>query len=420
VTQQKGQVALDGGPPVAATVEVLEDVVSIVPEGGDPVSLGLSDIDDLFDDDYTLRLTDYAGKRYDLSMLGKAYGQVVAEARQARNDKLQHDLLLTGVKLADTYPGKLLGGAEPAAVEIRLFEDMLLVIPERARMFGVPFSFIEDVAWDESLYQTTVRADDGASYVFGQLAKRSEEFRDELKRLMAALAARTAKTLQGLLPNVEPGLVSRLARVMRDGRAVQQRVVDAIDPGIWPQLEDAVVGAEGLRESYEHLKAMSPPGWTALGVKAVKAEAGDDATPEPEPEPEPAPDGEAVAPDAPPSAAADHHMWFFAPLTQTGNAIAHEITSETGHATYLYRSPDPSEEGVAAAMSRINRAILSLNFRREPIYASEGDLQTPKFQKYLVALRLLDYLRFTREQFLGRAIHNASWAQQVDDAIAKV
>ncbi len=398
MTVQKGQVSLDGAAAVAASVEVGEDAVSIAPEGAEPIALALVDITDLFDDDYTLRLTDYAGARYDLSMLGTAYGQVVEELRQRRDDRLQKELLLTGVKLADTYPGKLFGGAEPADVEIRLFEDSLVVVPSRAQMFGIPYSFVEGVEWNEELYQTTVRADDGQTLVFGHLAKRSEEFRDELNRLMAALAKRTADTLGALLPGVSADTAGRLAAVMRDGRAAQQAAVDAIDPALWPLLETAVVGTAELRETYEHLKSMTPAGQMALGIKSVKAV-------EAEPGEEP-----------PPPAQGDNHLWFFAPVLEKGKAIAHEITSEEGHATYLYRT---GADEVAASMARINRAILTLNFRREPIYASDEELQTGKFSRYRVALRSLDYLRFARERFLGRAIHNDSWARQVDEAVAK-
>lgn len=415
MTVQRGQVALDGGAPVAATVEVGDEDVRIVPEAGAPIALPLVDVVDLHDDNYTLRLTDAAGRRYDLSMLGKAYGQVLAEARARRHAALQRDLLLTGVRLADTYPGKLFGGSGPVPVEIRLFEDSLVVVPERAQMFGVPYSFIEKVAWDEELYQAHVVTDDGTRLVFGHLARRSEEFRDELRRLMDALARRTAATLQGLLPGVDANLVGRLAAVMRDGRAAQQRAVDGVDASLWPRLEDAVVGTAELRESYEHLKAMCPPGWAALGVKSVRSDRdeADEASPEA---------GGTAEPEEAAAAPARHHLWFFVPLLQRGNAIAHEITSESGHATYLYRAvsgAEPTADAVAASMARINRAILALNFRREPIYASDEEIASGRFARYRVALRSLDYLRSTREQFLGRAIHNASWADQVDAALTQ-
>lgn len=504
-----GQVTITpGGGPLAASLEVGEEDLSIVPQGGDPVVLPLSDIDDLHDDDYTLRLTDHAGRRYDLSMLGKAYGQVVADVRKRRNETLLRDLLLTGVNPQDTFPGKLFAGGghpSPVPVQIRLFEDLMVVVPERGLMFGVPFSFVEDVRFEEELYQTHVLTDDGTTYVFGHLKTRSEELPKELRRLLDRLAARTARTLAGLLPGVEPERVSRLAGLMRDGRAVQQRQVDAIDPSLWPRLEDAVVGTQALRESYERLRTMSPAGWTALGVKAVvteQEESGGEAAPAweagggdatdrqsrgesredreaamrmpggmppggaaileqmqgqmsqaaaraaaeaveeamaehqaavPAEAPAPAETQAEAAPDA--AQEADRKtevLWYFVPLSDGGrplNAVAQEVTSEGGKATYVFRLMEPErfasltgqalEEAVGAAIVRLNRALLTLNFRREPIYLTEDQITQGTYGRYRVALRKLDYLRWARDAFLGRAIHNETWEQQLLRAAAQ-
>src|SRR5947207_1120230 len=81
------------GPAVHTDIDVLEDAISFVSGSGSPYSLALVDVDDVFDDDYTLRLTDLTGRRYDFSMLGRAYGQVAADVKKRRNQVLQHDLL---------------------------------------------------------------------------------------------------------------------------------------------------------------------------------------------------------------------------------------------------------------------------------------------------------------------------------------
>jgi hypothetical protein len=370
-------VRLDG----VAAVEVGEEALVLKPPGAAPVTLRYSDIDDLADDDYTLRLTDFERRSYELGELGTAYGQVLADVRERRNAALQRDLLLTGVELQDTFPGKRLDGATPEPVELRLFEDLLVVVPERGTMWGVPYSFVEDVSWDAEAYRVHVRTDE-TTHVFGHLAKRSEEFVEELRRLLAALEARTAEILQKLVPGAPAGL----ARLMRDGRAAHQADVEAVAPGVWPALEAAVVRTPELRETYEWLKAQSPPGMPAVGVKRV---------------------GGAAAVDA------DAVLWFFCPLGE--QAIAQEITSEEGHATYLFRSAGDLRRSVA----RLNRALLLLNFRREPVFASEAELAEDRFARYRVALRKLEHLRFAREQFLARAIHNESWREQVEEALAR-
>jgi hypothetical protein len=122
-------------------------------------------------------------------------------------------------------------------------------------------------------------------------------------------------------------------------------------------------------------------------------------------------------------------LWYFVPLTDGGrplNAVAQEVTSEKGKATYVFRLMEPErfaslsgralEEAVGAAISRLNRALLALNFRREPIYLPEEQIAQGRYERYRVALRKLDYLRWAREAFLGRAIHNETWERQLLDA----
>jgi hypothetical protein len=393
------------------------------------VLLPFVDIDDLHDDDYTLRLIDYTGTRYDLTMLGKAYGQILADISKRRNDLLQHDLLLTGVDLQDTYPGRQLGAQDPMPVEVRLFEDLLAVVPERGTMWGLPYSFIDDVRFDPELFQTHIRADDGSEYVFGMLGLRSEEFPDELRRLLDALAARTARTLSQLLPGLGPHQLSQLAGQMRDGRAVQQGVVDGIDRSLWPRLEHVVVGTEDLRSSYGRLAALCPPGWGAFGVKSVQQPNHSNEAQEEREEPEPQEDEDEDEANDRPAAI----MWFFTPLSRGGrplNLVAHEITSEKGHATYLYRLMEQSRfdslsgvagdalaEEVKAGIGRLNRALLTLNFRREPIYLPQDQIESGRFARYRVALRKLDYLRWAREAFVTRLIHSETWDRQLEESM---
>lgn len=527
----RGQVAVTpsgqaDGSPVAASVEPGDASLSIVPEGLDPVELAYTDIDDLFDDDYTMRLTDYTGRRYALTMFGKAYGQILADVAKRRRDRLQHDLLLTGVGTPKSYPGFVFGGPNgPVPAELRLFDDLLVVMPERGLMWGLPYSFVDRVDWDDDLYQVRVTDDLGDAHVFGRLAKRSHEFLDDLRAKLDALARRTAQTLATLLPGIEPGSLSRLAGLMRDGRAVQQRAVDAIDPALWTRLEGVVVGTPGLQATYDALNAMTPPGWAAFGVKAVLTEEKDDlpdvrftdagdreattsresrtafrqqadamrnmpvgiplggrgpfgpggygavpsvpgglparvdpttiqrlveqgvrealagqhATPEAASAAATAPtegQREAGADDAGEERPAEQptRLWYFCPLHKDGrpiNVVAQEVTSEGGHATYLFRMMEPRRfsslsgdglaDAVAASIARLNRALLTLNFRREPIYLPEDHIDAGRYARYKVALRKLDYLRWTREGFLGRAIHKdeTTWRAQLEDAIAR-
>ena len=416
MTAYRGQLRVGNGAPVAAAIEPNDSGVALSPEGGSPTELAYVDIEDLHDADYVLRLTDHTGQTYELTMLGRAYGQVLEDVRKAREARLEKDLLLRGVGLQDTIPGKLFGGEQPVPVRLRLYEDLLVAIPERGTMFGIPYAFVEEVVWDEELYQVRVRTDLGEEHVFGHLGRRSEELRDELRRLIAALERRTAATLRALLPGSEPGLVTRLASMMRDGRVVQRRRVDALAPQLWGALEDAVAGTPELRAAYDDLSSVA--GWTAFGIKAVRPAAAD---------------GPADAPDPEPTGSgARADLWYLCPLAREGrplNAAAQEVTSEPGHATYVFRLMEPARfaslsgealaDEVERSLALLNRALLQLNFRREPIYLSDEQIAADeRYARYRVALRKLPHLRRARASFLGRAAHDAGWRRRIDELAA--
>jgi hypothetical protein len=322
-----------------------------------------------------------------------------------------------------------------------------------------------------------------------------------------------------LVPGLEPAVLSRLAARMRDGRAVQQRLVDTVAPGVWPRLVDAVMGTPNLQSTYARLTSMCPPGWAALGVKAVLTQQDEAATPGDRWQPADAATsrvghlehsrdsesssriesagrsagmppgvgsmiagmqeqmtgaaataaseaakaavGEAMAQTggsshhpgasaAAPPGGGDENLagvtedetgrdktilWFFVPLADGGrplNAVAQEVTSEQGHATYVFRLMPAAEfesareagdevlaDAVAASVAKLNRALLTLNFRREPIYLTDEQIATGRWARYRAAIRKLDYLQWTRAAFLGRAIHNTTWEQQLVDLAAQ-
>ncbi|HTS68940.1 MAG TPA: hypothetical protein VMO17_08140, partial [Terriglobia bacterium] len=131
--------------------------------------------------------------------------------------------------------------------------------------------------------------------------------------------------------------------------------------------------------------------------------------------------------------------WFFLPLAAKpgakypDNLIAWEATSRSGRATYFFRLvppeqaaqlQDPSKSAalIETAIRQLNRAIVLLNFRREPIYLPDDSLLIqPRFRRYAIACRKLPELGRLRSSFLGRAIHTtpAAWQKQFESHLAK-
>jgi hypothetical protein len=131
--------------------------------------------------------------------------------------------------------------------------------------------------------------------------------------------------------------------------------------------------------------------------------------------------------------------WFFFPLaTQPGakvpaNVIAWESTSHSGRATYFFRMLPEDKAGdlrdiakagssIESAVQRLNRALVMLNFRREPIYLPDDSLDTQlRYRRYAIACRKISVLRELRTSYIGRAVHTSpeGWRKQVEAIVAR-
>jgi len=60
--------------------------------------------------------------------------------------------------------------------------------------------------------------------------------------------------------------------------------------------------------------------------------------------------------------------------------------------------------------------MIDINFRREPIYLSEEELNEPEHSKYRIAVQKMPSLEVLRDIFIGRVFHK-SMEQWKNDAI---
>ena len=237
---------------------------------------------------------------------------------------------------------------------------------------------------------------------------------------------------------------------MKEGRAAPLVKLKAIHPQTEPALLANAVDT-ALKPYFDSLMARVPAGWLYAGFKLIRKE--DDAAEGREDQVDAA--TEATAPDAaaesakeaPEEAASEKpHQdeppilyWFFFPLARMSsvalpaNVVAWEATSRSGRATYFFRLVDPAQAdqlrdaaeapgAMDAAIRQLNRAIVLLNFRREPIYLPEDSLELqPRFRRYAIACRKIPELRRLRASFLGRAMHTSpeAWQKQVEEILAK-
>jgi len=96
--------------------------------------------------------------------------------------------------------------------------------------------------------------------------------------------------------------------------------------------------------------------------------------------------------------------WFFFPLRAAPEAkapadlVAWESTSRSGRATYFFRillqdqagqllDPTRAPAALESAIQRLNRALILLNFKREPIYLSDESFETQAMSVHIVEER---------------------------------
>ena len=132
----------------------------------------------------------------------------------------------------------------------------------------------------------------------------------------------------------------------------------------------------------------------------------------------------------------DEYIWFLAPIGEgmgkSGNAIAMESASPEGSAkaTYFFRIMSRSEyrsapekevlPAIDRAITLVNRSMIDVNFRREPIYLPDERLLEPSYVRYFHSVKLLPSLRALRSAFIGRVMHvsEEQWKRDVQDLLA--
>jgi hypothetical protein len=411
-----------------------ERTVTIVSDAP-PLAFDLGDIDVIQPGDYSIRLSLYDGHAIELTRFAKAFQDLERQLLDAYRDRLVECLLVSDLKEVARFNGHVQlespsrGCSGPA--EVRLYESNLAVLPDGAVGFQWRLADLDRVEFDEANYAVAI-TQGHERLVIGRLAKRTGELAEKLRSRTTALKERSARALHAVFPFLSPSEFSQVAALMREGASVPIESLGRVHRLIESVLLESVVDA-ALRP-YVHALARRSAGTWYVGYKIIRSETGDDQATggaeiemaEPPVVPEDAPENARATEAADPDAARvldlgdglEALFWFFFPLSHAGavaDHVAWEATSRGGRATYLFKltGGQPVEEAIAS----INRGLVSLNFRREPVYLDARTLESAlRYRHYAIAQRKLAELGRVRESFAGRAIHTtpAAWAKKLD------
>jgi len=440
-------------PALPCRLDFNDESLTLVPAAGPPLTLDLGDIDEFSPAEFELYLTLYTGERLSLSRFGKSFQDLLRELQEAHRTRIVRCLLLEDLEEIARFEGNArlesTAGSCSAPAEIRLYRSNLAVLPQSYTGFQWRLADVDAVRFEEADYAIVLRSGD-ETLTMTRLAKRTREFQERLQAAMADVAGRSALTVRSVFPFLTPEQFPRVAELMKDGHVTAVAGLASIHPGTGRALSETVVNTR-LKPYYELLASRAAACGPYAGFKLIRKDIGPEGEGEEEVPAETEPPALSLGGARPDDAVTPHSgqenegsetevlHWFIFPLHTHGaegmpQAAAWEATSRSGRATYFFRlipasvewrAGDPAEQAAAidAAVRRLNRGLLLLNFRREPLYLSDDALQMQaRYRRYAVACRKIPVLRQLRSSYLGRVLHTSpqSWQQQVERLLAGI
>ncbi len=413
----------------SAVGSIDEKNVIITPGTGEPILFSPREILEFTDGDYIIGLLLMSKEKLVLSKLGINYENFSRILSKARNDVVMKDMLMQESLIVGGLKGSYELNGRTGECELRLYDSGLVVAVERGEPLRFHYSNIAGVA--EGDYSLTLAMEDGGKLTLSKMGGQREPFKKALNDAMSRLALETQDLIKGVAPQADSSMARRAARLMRDGKAARKADLDAISPVIWHGLEKKIEEI-GILEEYKFLRSLGEPDRMCVGLKrglmgdftgdylwilapiygsnAVILEA------------VAVGEGETVEPLAPAARAEGE-----APADAPPEEEKEEATAGRGRwATYVFKAMSraefpPQDMGAIAdgLIKTLNDCMLSINFRREPIFTSDEDLGLPKNVKYWYAVQKLPSLRELRGRFVGRVIHvnREQWQKGVKDVL---
>lgn len=395
-----------------------------------------------------LVLIDLPDGRFLLSQMGDKTGPFCREFSRQRNLALMKDLLMDELGEVDYFEasyqqmdsrGVAVAGGRCL---LKLFDRAVVLLPDDDAnpLLRAFYSRITGV--EEKNFQVIVSQADGQRLVLGEMGEFRVTFARRLTEQRDLLFLSTMRMLREVFPGLSSAALRQLALLMRDGYAVKKGAVDAIDLTIWPVLESRVAQAQGRSETYDYLRQKSMPDLLYIGLRrAFSIQPADTAGTEawqtqPEEMGEVPPDlGALAAPGVladqgsgeTPQEKPKEEIWFMVPLPS--NAIAMEVVTAPGHATYFFKIKSRGEfrsvslaalqADIAQVMDDLSLSLIDLRFRRTPIYIGEEMFNRPEYVVYKFAVKKLSNLRRIRELFIGRVIHRSldQWKKDTESLL---
>lgn len=384
-----------------AIAEIWTEGLLLKPRQGRTLFIPFTEISKIEPTNYRIHIMT-ASSEIMLSALGIKYEPFTQRVVDAMGDALVKALLmqesLKVYEVRAVYAHTLGDRQSSGMCRSRIYPTCIVVLPANEHPFKVPFSSISSVEVEG--YKVRILTSNKWVTEFSRMGNATQFFANTLSEAQRNLESETLKTIKDMLLSIGYEELQALNELMYEGRAAVRKSVEAISKDLWMMLE-AKVNESTLAETYKYISSLGTRDYTAIGLKKAMQSV---------------------------------YVWFLVPISGSvergGNSLVMEVTSETGHATYLFRvmsrkefpsaTPEIFLSKAEETMNALNEGMITTGFRREPIYLSEDRLSTPAYSKYLYAAKNLDVLRLLRERFYARIIHTTyeNWLKDITEAMA--
>jgi len=381
--------------------------LTVLPTSGDPLLIPYRDIIQLSRSGYKINTNLVSKEKLTIFNLGFKFEDFFRNFSNLNNEVILKELLMnetihkSGVAADLGYIDAAKSEKPLGQCELRIYETGAVIISSDGNFIRIPYNDLARIHVDS--YKLILDTDYDDSYIFSKMGKELDVCFKMLNDLVKALSVKTQLSLQELLPIFDSSVISNLAKLMKDGRATRHMDIDAISPEIWTELEKKLA-ILGVKEEYDYLASLGQSERICIGIK--RGLMGD---------------------------LTGVYIWFLVPIfgvdnTQPGNAIAMEATAVegSGKATYFFKITDPSiyknfknqeelQAVVDKSLKQINRDLITVNFRREPIYLTDEQLNSTTYVAYRRAVSKVPALQELRRLFIGRVIHSSpeQWKEAV-------
>ena len=391
-----------------------EEYLTVFPKFGNILTFHLRDINEIETENYRIILPMTSKEKLILFNLGYYFEDFLRILTNLRNEVNIKDLLMNEtVKKSDVdmefvYYDETGNERQKDVGKIRLYETGLVVIPQRGEVLRVPYSDVANVS--EENHSVKISTEFGEQLLFSKLGSEFDPLLKAFSDAYNALQNKAASWLTELYPGIDAVSLRRIASLMKEGKAARRVDIELINPRVWNALEKKITDA-GLNESYTFLKDLARQERISIGFK--RGLMGD---------------------------LTGEYIWFLMPIYSIdekdyGNAVTMEATGSTGEenlgkATYFFRlvsrrdypnytTPEKLNEETDRFIKRINRCMLDINFRREPIYLPDERIEEPAYFKYKIATQRIPSLKLLRSLYIGRVIHASpeQWKNDVMDLL---